>query len=95
MNQEQEQLTYTIDISIDVYGFEKIGLTYSKRFTDGKKYGHLNDFQDYEKLDVKAVANFLKAKAIPFAMVRKNMRCKNLVLYQKVLTSILKEFANL
>lgn len=79
---------YNEEIIIEVYGFKKIELTYSKRYVNGKEFGQFNDFQSYESLDIKTVVNILKNKRIPFSFVVKIQRCKSLVTFEKVLKSI-------
>lgn len=59
INQENKE-----ECKIVIKGFKSIGLEYSKRYVNGKEFGHMNDFQSYENLDIKTVANFLKNKRI-------------------------------
>ena len=58
-NQEPE---YIEECKIIIKGFKSIGLEYSKRFINGKEFGHMNDFQSYERLDIQSVVKFLKSK---------------------------------
>jgi hypothetical protein len=55
---------FTEECKIIIKGFKSIGLEYSKRFVNGKEFGHMNDFQSYESLDIKTVANFLRDRKI-------------------------------
>jgi hypothetical protein len=63
LNQQQEP-EYKEECKIIIKSSKSFGLEYSKRFVNGKEFGHLNDFQSYESLDIKTVANFLRNKKI-------------------------------
>lgn len=82
MTTSQIEQQFTVECKITIKGFKSIGLEYSKRFVNGKEFGHMNDFQSYESLDFKTVANFLRNKEIANPVFVQG--CKNLRTFENI-----------
>lgn len=95
MNQiNSQEPAFETEYKIIVKSKKPFGIEYSKRAVDGKKYGHMNDYQSYESLSYEPTAKFLKSKNLTLDDVTLVMETKSLKAYEtsiKVLKQCIKE----